>query len=96
MRKAFKKRRNGLIKKAMQLSILCDANVCLSIFNKNDFSMVQYSSDGRNFPEKDLIRFDEDIHEYVQLTNNNYENMEQIDVRVLKQGHINQEDSETE
>ncbi|KAL8518454.1 hypothetical protein ACS0TY_009724 [Phlomoides rotata] len=31
---SFSKRRNGLLKKAYELSILCDAEVALIIFNK--------------------------------------------------------------
>lgn len=42
----LKKRRLGLIKKAMQLSILCGAKVSLSVYNNEDHSMVHYSSDG--------------------------------------------------
>jgi hypothetical protein len=39
----FTKRKNGLMKKAMELSILCDCEIALIIFNHNN-KLFQYSS----------------------------------------------------
>ncbi|KAK3808951.1 MAG: hypothetical protein JOS17DRAFT_544091 [Linnemannia elongata] len=39
----FQKRRFGLMKKAMELSVLCDCQIGLIIFNSNN-KLVQYSS----------------------------------------------------
>jgi hypothetical protein len=39
----FSKRKNGLVKKAIELSILCDCEVALVIFNSNG-RLIQYSS----------------------------------------------------
>ncbi|KAI9236623.1 MAG: hypothetical protein BYD32DRAFT_452327, partial [Podila humilis] len=39
----FQKRRFGLMKKAMELSVLCDCQIGLIIFNTNN-KLVQYSS----------------------------------------------------
>lgn len=39
----FTKRKNGLMKKAMELSVLCDCDIALVIFNSNN-KLFQYSS----------------------------------------------------
>ena len=39
----FTKRKNGLMKKAMELSVLCDCQIALIIFNSNN-TLFQYSS----------------------------------------------------
>jgi hypothetical protein len=40
----FKKRRIGLIKKAMQLSKLTNCNIRMTIYNPEDRSLVEYFS----------------------------------------------------
>ncbi|KAJ3697992.1 hypothetical protein LUZ61_001697 [Rhynchospora tenuis] len=42
----FSKRRNGLLKKAHEISVLCDADVALIIFSTKG-KLVEYSTDGR-------------------------------------------------
>ena len=44
-RLTYKKRRIGLLKKAMQLSLLSDCEIQLKIFWKEDGSLLEYSSD---------------------------------------------------
>jgi MADS-box transcription enhancer factor 2A len=39
----FTKRKNGLMKKAMELSVLCDCDIALVIFNSHN-KLFQYSS----------------------------------------------------
>ena len=39
----FTKRKNGLMKKAMELSVLCDCDIALVIYNSNE-KLYQYSS----------------------------------------------------
>ena len=41
----YKKRRIGLVKKAMQLSILTDCEIELRIYSKEDNSLVRYVSE---------------------------------------------------
>mgnify|MGYP000928159500 CR=1 FL=1 len=41
----YNKRKKGLIKKAMELSILCDQEVYLAIFDKEKKKLVLYTSD---------------------------------------------------
>ena len=40
----FKKRLNGLIKKAIELSKLCDQNIYMAVFDKTRKHLVQYKS----------------------------------------------------
>ena len=42
----FSKRRSGLLKKAHEISVLCDADVALLIFS-NKGKLYEYSSDSR-------------------------------------------------
>lgn len=39
----FNKRKTGLIKKAMELSILCKCQICLIVFNQDD-TLFEYTS----------------------------------------------------
>jgi len=49
-RVTFKKRRIGLLKKAIQLSKLTNADVELRVYNSEDQSLIEYfSSDGSDF-----------------------------------------------
>ena len=41
----FSKRRNGLLKKAYELSVLCDAEVCLIIFSSRG-KLFEFGSNG--------------------------------------------------
>ena len=52
----FTKRKNGLMKKAMELSVLCDCQIALVIFNSNN-KLFQYSSGDIN---QVLTRFKND------------------------------------
>ncbi|KAI8098765.1 uncharacterized protein BX664DRAFT_319549 [Halteromyces radiatus] len=51
----FLKRKNGLMKKAYELSVLCGCDIALIIFNSNN-KLVQYSS---NDIDKVLMRYTE-------------------------------------
>lgn len=43
-RVTFKKRRIGLLKKAIQLSMLTDAKVMLKVYNNQEKSLIEYYS----------------------------------------------------
>ncbi|CAN6477881.1 unnamed protein product [Victoria cruziana] len=45
----FSKRRNGLLKKAQEISVLCDAEVALIVFS-NKGKLYEYSTDARFLP----------------------------------------------
>lgn len=47
-RVTFKKRRIGLLKKAIQLSKLTDAKVMLKVYNNEDESLIEYFSQNEN------------------------------------------------
>ena len=47
-RVTFKKRRIGLLKKAIQLSKLTDAKVMLKVYHNEDESLIEYFSQNEN------------------------------------------------
>ncbi|PIA63214.1 hypothetical protein AQUCO_00200913v1 [Aquilegia coerulea] len=49
----FAKRRNGLLKKAYELSVLCDAEVALIIFSTRG-KLYEFCSTSRNLLEEEL------------------------------------------
>ena len=61
----FTKRKNGLMKKAMELSILCDCEIALIIFSSNG-KLFQYSSTDM---DKVLLRYTEFTESHKPLTN---------------------------
>ncbi|ELP87901.1 Floral homeotic protein APETALA, putative [Entamoeba invadens IP1] len=65
----FTKRKNGLIKKAMELSILCDCEIALICFNSTNNKIFVYSSGDI---EKTLLRFTEFTPTQTPLTNQDY------------------------
>jgi len=66
----FTKRKNGLFKKAMELSILCDCEISLIIFNNQTGKYFQYSSSDN---DKILLRYVDCDESPVQAyTNNDY------------------------
>jgi hypothetical protein len=66
----FTKRKNGLLKKAMELSILCDCEISLLIFNNQSGKLFQYASSDM---EKILLRYVDSEESPVQsYTNTDY------------------------
>lgn len=72
MQVTFTKRKNGLMKKAMELSVLCGCDIALVIFNSNS-KLFQYSS-----TDMDAI-----LQKYSKLCNQPHEVRNNQDVRPL-------------
>lgn len=70
----FYKRKKGLLKKAMELSLLCDAEILMCIAETNSNRVLLYSSFGNinNFIESNILS-NKNVKEVV--TNNNYEQL---------------------
>ncbi|TMW66156.1 hypothetical protein Poli38472_003921 [Pythium oligandrum] len=65
----FAKRKNGIFKKAMELSKLCDCEIALIVFDSND-KLYQYSSTG---VDQILLKYTEYGEPYETKDNNDYE-----------------------
>uniref|UniRef100_A0A453BQ72 MADS-box domain-containing protein n=1 Tax=Aegilops tauschii subsp. strangulata TaxID=200361 RepID=A0A453BQ72_AEGTS len=52
----FSKRRNGLLKKAHEISVLCDAEVAVIVFSPKG-KLYEYATDSSMAPEKLLVGF---------------------------------------
>lgn len=68
----FTKRKNGLMKKAMELSVLCGCDIALVIFNSNS-KLFQYSS-----TDMDAI-----LQRYSKMCNQPHEVRNNQDVSIL-------------
>jgi hypothetical protein len=70
----FYKRKKGLLKKAMELSLLCDAEILMCIAENKSNRVLLYSSFGNinNFIENNILS-SKNVKEVV--TNNNYEQL---------------------
>ncbi|RLN56847.1 hypothetical protein BBJ29_006410 [Phytophthora kernoviae] len=67
----FAKRKNGIFKKAMELSKLCDCEIALIVFDSND-KLYQYSSTS---VDQILLKYTEYGEPYETKDNNDYEIM---------------------
>uniref|UniRef100_K3X068 MADS-box domain-containing protein n=1 Tax=Globisporangium ultimum (strain ATCC 200006 / CBS 805.95 / DAOM BR144) TaxID=431595 RepID=K3X068_GLOUD len=65
----FAKRKNGIFKKAMELSKLCDCEIALIVFDSND-KLYQYSSTS---VDQILLKYTEYGEPYETKDNNDYE-----------------------
>lgn len=65
----FAKRKNGIFKKAMELSKLCDCQIALIVFDSNN-KLYQYSSTS---VDQILLKYTEYGEPYEQKDNNDYE-----------------------
>lgn len=87
-RVTFKKRRIGLLKKAIQLSKLTDAVVMLKVYHKEDDSLIEYYSHA----EDDFAHISKTqgkIQEYSKFFNKHYNLVAQLEEKVTKHGHPN-------
>jgi len=70
-RVTFKKRRIGLLKKAIQLSKLTDAKIMLKIYHNEDESLIEYhSTDETEF--NNLSKKSRCVQEYSKFFNKHY------------------------
>ena len=80
----YTKRKKGLIKKAMELSILCEQNIFLAILDKETDKLVIYTSS----PQFDVV---EVANIYPQLANrDNHEHYVNEDYELFENNKINQ------
>ena len=81
-RVTFRKRRNGLLKKAIELSLLTGAKVHLKIYHDRDSSLVEYCSDKDG--NIDQVSKDNSavVKKYSRYTNDHLDLIDQIDYRL--------------
>jgi hypothetical protein len=85
-RVTFKKRRIGLLKKAIQLSKLTDAKIMLKVYNQEDDSLIEYFSHS----EEDFIGIHQNsqsIVEYSKFFNKHYNLVARLEEKVTRHGH---------
>ena len=88
---AFCKRKRGFLKKAIELSSLCDQQILIVIFDKDRNRLVQFSSDSE-FQFQAAYKAYRDIKvnskanqdNYEKFTNEDYENLEKLDFRSVR------------
>ncbi|ORX53668.1 hypothetical protein DM01DRAFT_1322681 [Hesseltinella vesiculosa] len=71
----FLKRKNGLMKKAYELSVLCGCDIALIVFNANN-KLVQYSSGNM---DQVLMRYTDFGEPYESKTNQDFANGESVE-----------------
>ena len=81
-RVTFKKRKIGLLKKAIELSRLTGLNICLKVYNPENQSLTEYQS----HPEVDKHDcFKPDSHlvkKYTKYLNDDYEKVDELESNI--------------
>ena len=85
-RVTFKKRRIGLLKKAIQLSKLTGALVELKVYNWRDQSLIEYFSHTED-DFSGISKKCQEVTEYGKFFNRHYDLVSEIDERVTKHGN---------
>ena len=63
----------GLLKKAIELSVLSNSFVQIIVRNKDDFSLLKYVSHGTNVEIHQTKNEEfEDVREFLEVTNKHY------------------------
>ncbi|KAI8968605.1 hypothetical protein BDF20DRAFT_839694 [Mycotypha africana] len=78
----FLKRKHGLMKKAYELSVLCECEIALIIFNTNG-KLVQYASTDI---DKILMQYTEYSEPHESKSNQDFINATNLDDAIIKQG----------
>lgn len=87
-RVTFKKRRIGLLKKAIQLSKLTNAIVQLKVYQEEDQSLIEYySKNEKDF--ENISKTSEKVYEFSKFTNKHYDLVANLEEKVTKHGHLN-------
>ena len=79
----FKKRRIGLVKKAMQLNLITQCEISLKIFYKEDGSLLEYNS-----AEQPVSELEDTIKQHAKFVNKDFELLEQLEHLTNKHGHM--------
>ena len=87
-RVTFKKRRIGLLKKCMQLSILAKAVVQLKIYNPEDGSLFEYSTNGSGDFDT-ILPQSKAVKQYAKFTDKQYDLVEYLEEKITKHGNLN-------
>ena len=85
-RVTFKKRRIGLLKKAIQLSKLTDAKIVLKVYNDEDDSLIEYFSNSESDFDN-IKKTSENIFEYSKFFNKHYKLVARLEEKVTRHGH---------
>lgn len=85
-RVTFKKRRIGLLKKAIQLSKLTDAKIVLKVYNDEDLSLIEYFSNSDREFENIGTNYG-NVLEYSKFQNKHYDLVSKLEEKVTKHGH---------
>ena len=87
-RVTFKKRRIGLIKKAMQLNVISGCQISLRIYNEEDGSLMEYYSD-----ENEIMSAKDDrIKQHAKILNTNQKLCNDIEKQIVAKGHLKSPD----
>ena len=81
-RYTFKKRRIGVLKKCMELSVLSDCDVELKIYFKEDKSLLEYRSSNNEIPNLS------NIDEYALFQNKDFDLCMQAENLTVKSGNM--------
>ena len=82
----FKKRRIGIIKKAIQLSKLTGSVVELKVFNPEDGSLIEFFSDSLD-QLKDIGRESSTVKQYCRFDSSHFPIVQNIEENVTRHGH---------
>ena len=82
-RLTYKKRRIGLLKKCMQLSLISDCDIQMKIFWKEDGSLVEYESTNSLDFRKAAT-----CDQHVKILNDNFKLIEILEAQTIKHGHM--------
>lgn len=87
-RVTFKKRRIGVLKKAIQLSKLTDAKVELKVYHHEDDSLIEYFSHKED-DFKNICKNSQNVFEFSKFFNRHYNLVARLEEKVTKHGHPN-------